>query len=117
MHRAMAACPMQLAERSGCGRRAHNGVWTSLLVTSHVDTPRAPAGPQYAQSGEHQSVFRGQYVHLTEHFLTVLGRCLWWYDTDLGPAFHVLFLGGSLPVGVDADASRIAADDHPEKIT
>ena len=29
----------RLAEHNGSGQRAHNGVWTSLLVTSHVDTP------------------------------------------------------------------------------
>ncbi len=30
----------RLAEHNGSGQRSHNGVWTSLLVTSHVDTPR-----------------------------------------------------------------------------
>ena len=32
----------RLIELNGSGQRAHNGVWTSLPVTGHVDTPRAP---------------------------------------------------------------------------
>ena len=29
----------RLIELNGLGQRAHNGVWTSLPVTRHVDTP------------------------------------------------------------------------------
>ena len=38
----------------------------------HVFATRPRLRPQYAQRGEHHSVFRDQYVHLTEHFLMVL---------------------------------------------
>ncbi len=30
----------RLIVHNSCGQRAHNGVWTSLWVTGHVDTPR-----------------------------------------------------------------------------
>ena len=78
----MATRPMQLAERNVCGRRAQSGVWTSLLVTRHFDTPRirhTRGTEKYEQGNTVEAAntvrrFRDNYAPLTRPFLMVLDR-------------------------------------------
>lgn len=44
--------------------------------------------PLYAQGGEHHSVFRDHCVHLTGHFLMVLGRGFWEKQPELREQFE-----------------------------